>query len=66
VIPNQYKEERTMTSEIDNPETPKEKNDSGVSEVREQQTIHRIADKLSKRAAATERRYDAEHDIFTK
>jgi hypothetical protein len=55
-----------MTAEPNNPEIPKETNDSGAPDVREQQILDRIADKFSKRAVETERRFDREHDIFTK
>ena len=55
-----------MPAEINNPEIPKEKNDSSASDVEEQQKLDRIADKAARRGEEAERRYDGEHDIFTK
>ena len=55
-----------MSAEINNPDIPNERDDSGASAAREQQMLDRIADRAAKRAEETEQHYDAEHDIFTK
>jgi hypothetical protein len=66
VIPNGYEGEKQMTVETNNSEIPEEKNDSNASNAYEQQSPDRIADRFSRRAVETERRYDEGHDIFTK
>ena len=66
MVPNENRREITMPAEINNPEIPKEKNDSSASDVEEQQKLDRIADKAARRGEEAERRYDGEHDIFTK
>lgn len=55
-----------MAAEINNPEKPIERNDSGASNIQEEQKLERIADRAAKRGEETERRYDNEHDIFSK
>ena len=55
-----------MPAEINNPEIPIKKNDPSASEVQEQLILDRIADKAAKRGEETEKRYDEQHDIFTK
>jgi hypothetical protein len=55
-----------MTAEINNPEIPMEEKDPNALDAQEQQNLDRIADKAAKRAEEREKRYDEEHDIFTK
>jgi hypothetical protein len=55
-----------MPAEINNPESPIEKNDSSASDTLEEQKIERIANKAARRAEEREKRYGEEHDIFTK
>jgi hypothetical protein len=54
-----------MTDEINDPEIPAEENDSSAADVQEQRKLDRIAERASKRAGETEKRYDHEHGIFT-
>jgi hypothetical protein len=58
--------ERTMPTEINNPETPGPQDDAPAEELRQARKLDGIAERMSKRAQETERRYDQEHDIFTK
>jgi hypothetical protein len=55
-----------MTTEINETETPRQNDESSDVKVRERRDLDHIADRAAKRAEETERRYDGEHDIFTK
>jgi hypothetical protein len=55
-----------MSTEIKNPETPGPQDDATAEELRQERKLDGIAERMSKRAQETERRYDQEHDIFTK
>jgi hypothetical protein len=66
VISNESEREKRMTAETNDPEIPNEKNDSGAPDVEEQQILNRIAHRFCRQAVETERRYDVDHDIFTK
>jgi hypothetical protein len=55
-----------MPTEINNPETPGPQEDATAEELRQARKLDGIAESMSKRAQETERRYDQEHDIFTK
>jgi hypothetical protein len=53
-----------MNSETEN--TPKQQDNFSASETTNDKTLDRIADELAQRAERTEKRYDQDHDIFTK
>ena len=55
-----------MPAEVNGPETPSQKDAPSELNTQEQQALDRIADKAAKRAHEREKRYDDEHDIFTK
>jgi hypothetical protein len=58
------KRRKTMNIRTDN--TPRQQDDLNASETTNEETLDRIADEVAQRAARTERRYDQDHDIFTK
>lgn len=55
-----------MAAENDRSEKAMQNDRSSDPKVQERRELSRIANKASKRAAETVRRYDREHDIFTK
>jgi hypothetical protein len=58
------KRRKTMNIRTDN--TLRQQDDLNASETTNEETLDRIADEVAQRAARTERRYDQDHDIFTK
>jgi hypothetical protein len=55
-----------MPNPVGNPKTPSQKAPAKGSETTEDKKLDRIADDAAKRAGKTEKRYDEDHDIFTK
>jgi hypothetical protein len=55
-----------MTLHIDRTEPTSEKNDATSPDNQEQRKLDRIADRAARRGEERERRYDEEHDIFSK
>jgi len=55
-----------MPDKLGNTRTPTRKDPSKSSETSEDKELDRIADDAAERAGQTERRYDEDHDIFTK
>lgn len=55
-----------MATEIVNFETQGPQYDSNAEELLQARKLDRLAETISKRAQETERRYDQQHDIFTK
>ncbi len=55
-----------MPDRAGNPKTTTQNDPSKDSETTEDKKLDRIADDAAKRAGKTERRFDEDHDIFTK
>jgi hypothetical protein len=55
-----------MPDNLGNTSRPTQKDPSEPSETSEDKKLERIADEAAERAGKTERRYDEDHDIFTK
>jgi hypothetical protein len=60
------KERKTMPSQTNNQDTPRQQDDSSASKTAKGKRLNRLADEAAKRAGKREQRYDQEHNIFTK
>jgi hypothetical protein len=58
--------EKIMSNQANNPDTPKQQDESSAYKTTKETKLDRIAHEAASRAVKRQQRYDKEHTIFTK